>query len=96
LDFVKTIGRLYYDKQDHRNLAKKMSTYFLDHIRTTYKLSTQTLDDTFITALHAKSGYPEEGLKSIINFIKQIDTAQITETPLFNFYKQLELFYLNT
>ena len=28
LDFVKTIGRLYYEKNDHRDLAKKMGIVF--------------------------------------------------------------------
>ncbi len=32
LDFVQTIGRLYYDKKDHKDLSKKMGIYFLDHV----------------------------------------------------------------
>ena len=97
LDFVKTLGRLYYDKRDHKNLAKKMSTYFLDHVRNKYKLSTQTLDDAFVQNLHYKSGYPVEELKLFINFINDLqDLPAISEGQLSNFHKQLELFYQNT
>jgi hypothetical protein len=28
LNFVKTIGRLYYDKKDHKNLVSKMISFF--------------------------------------------------------------------
>ena len=38
LEFVKTIGRLYHDKGDHKNLCRKMSAYFLEHVRNRYKL----------------------------------------------------------
>lgn len=98
LDFVKTIGRLYYDRKDHSNLAKKMSTYFLDHIRSKYKMATQVLDDDFITTLQAKSGYPLAELKPIIRLIEDATKADaaVTEEQLFNFYKHLEHFYQNT
>ena len=48
LDFVKTIGRLYYDKGDHKNLSRKMGAFFLEHVRSRYKLPTGTLNEEFI------------------------------------------------
>ena len=97
LDFVKTIGRLYFDKGDHKNLAKKMGAYFLEHIRSQYKLTTHTIDDDFINAVHHKTAYPLEELKSIVRFIQFVDTAPaISESQLSYFHKQLELFYQNT
>ena len=96
LDFVKTIGRLYYERHDHQNLVKKMSLYFSDHVRNRYKLSTEKLDDDFAMALHQKSTYPLADIKDIINFINQSDEYEITDEQLFHFYKQLEQFYQNT
>ena len=97
LDFVKTIGRLYFDKGDHKNLAKKMGAYFLEHIRNQYKLVTHTVDDDFINAVHHKTGYPLEELKNIVTFIQFSNTAPaVSESQLSNFHKQLELFYQNT
>lgn len=97
LDFVKTIGRLYFDKSDHKNLAKKMSTYFLDHIRTNYKLATHSVDKNFIDTVHHKTGYSIEELKKIVDFISFAETAPaISESQLSHFHKQLELFYQNT
>ncbi|MGE5519038.1 MAG: DUF4350 domain-containing protein [Candidatus Dadabacteria bacterium] len=97
LDFVRTIGMLYYDQKDHRNLAEKMSIYFLDHVRRVYKLPTEDLDDPELAeSLHFKSGYPLHELQNILAFIKNINSATITEAHLSTFYKQLELFYQNT
>lgn len=97
LDFVKTMGRLYYDRKDHKNLAKKMAAYFLEHVRSTYKLSTHTLDDAFIESLQYKSGYERGHLNEIISFIDYLQNDHsVNETQLINFHNQLEAFYQNT
>jgi len=97
LDFVKTLGRLYYDRKDHKNLAIKMAAYFLEHVRSKYKLPTHTLDGSFMQTLHFKSGYPQQEIQQIITSIQNIKTAPaITEWQLSEFHKQLELFYQNT
>jgi hypothetical protein len=97
LDFVKTIGRLYYEKNDHRDLARKMSLYFLDHVRNTYKIPTGTLDDDFIKSLRFKSGYGESELKKIISFISFVDEAPaVSDSQLAEFHKDLEEFYRKT
>lgn len=97
LDFVKTLGRLYYDKRDHKNLAEKMGAYFLEHVRSKYKIATHTLDDEFVKTLQAKSGYPEPELNNIVNEIKGLpNQPAISEEQLADFHKSLELYYQNT
>lgn len=97
LDFVKTLGRLYYDRRDHHNLAVKMAAYFLEHVRSRYKLPTHTLDEEFVQALHFKSGYPEGETRHLVEKIQTIHSINyMTDTELGNFHKQLELFYQNT
>jgi hypothetical protein len=97
LDFVKTLGRLYYDRHDHLDLARKMSVYFLDHVRTIYKIPTNILDTEFIELLQYKSGYSLKELNNIVSFINDLKSKQfISEEQLSQFYKQLESFYQNT
>lgn len=94
LEFVKTIGRLYHDKGDHRNLARKMASYFLEHVRASYKISTGNLDEQFIRSVQYKSGVPDYEIRAIVSFIRFLDeTPVISEVQLRDFYKQLELFY---
>ena len=94
LEFVKTIGRLYHEKRDNKNLGKKMAAYFLEHIRNRYKLSTNQLDDEFITSLGRKTAQPENNIREIISFINNIDeTDEIADEQLADFHKKLEEFY---
>jgi hypothetical protein len=94
LEFVKTIGRLYHDKGDHKNLSRKMSAYFLEHIRTRYKIPTSELDDTFEKNLHFKTGVAQEDINGIVSFIRNLDALHIvTAQQLAWFHKQLESFY---
>lgn len=97
LDFVKTMGRLYYDRRDHQNLAKKMSVYFLEHVRSTYKLPTHSLDEPFIEALQYKSGFSRGDLNEIVSFIQYLQNGgNVNEHQLIHFHNQLESFYQNT
>lgn len=97
LDFVRTMGRLYHNRRDHHNLARKMAIYFLEHVRSVYKLTTHNLDEQFIDTLHFKSGFPKEHLNEIISFIHYVRTnSTVSENQLATFHKQLESFYQNT
>jgi hypothetical protein len=94
LDFVKTIGRLYFDKGDHKNLSSKMAAYFLEHVRNRYKLATNNLNDEFIKSLQFKTGCDEAEIRSIVSFIRYLDEVSvINQTELTNFHKHLESFY---
>lgn len=94
LDFVKTIGRLYYDKGDHLNLSRKMGAYFLEHVRNKYKLPTGLLNDEFVKNLMFKSGVDESEILEIVSFINYLDQSQkINNNQLTSFHRQLESFY---
>lgn len=94
LDFVKIIGRLYFEKRDHHNLALKMVTYFLEHIRTRYFINTSALNDEFIKKLSGKSGYDEEKIKEIVQSIYAIQIAdKISQEQLTKYYQQFQQFY---
>lgn len=96
LDFVKTIGRLYYEKRDNKNLSNKMAAYFLEHVRSRYKLTTVNLDEKFITALQMKSGQPTENINEIVSFINNLNFSEsISDKQVTGFHKQLEDFYKN-
>jgi hypothetical protein len=94
LDFVKTIGRLYYDKGDHRNLCRKMAAYFLEHVRNKYKLPTGNLDDEFVRKLQFKTGIEETEIREIVSFISYLDKGgSVNNKQLTAFHKRLESFY---
>ena len=93
LDFVKTIGRLYYQRKDNKNLASKISTHFLGYVRTTYNMSTSQMNDDFIKRLAFKSGYPVTLVKEVIAEIRKMEDAYvITDEELLAFNDKIDTF----
>ncbi|RYY64107.1 MAG: hypothetical protein EOO12_10580 [Chitinophagaceae bacterium] len=94
LDFVQTVGRLYYDQRDHHDLAVKMIQYFLDHVRQQYKIPTSALDEEFIRRLEARSGYPRAELERLLALIGDIRAlGRASESQLADLHQQLENYY---
>lgn len=94
LEFVTTIGKLYYEKGDHKNLADKLTLYFLDYVRNKYKLSTNELNDAFVQHLSLKTGVSVDELSKLIDTLNTIKLGdRISEQQLLNYHQQLENFY---
>lgn len=96
IEFVKTIGLLYYEKGDHLNLAQKISTYFLDHVRSRYKLFAKDLNKLFIQELSYKSGVRESLVKDIVTRLNYLQSESIiSDVDLILLKKSIEEFYDN-
>ncbi|MBS1597955.1 MAG: hypothetical protein JST75_07000 [Bacteroidetes bacterium] len=94
LDFVKTIGRLYYQQKDNGNLVAKMITHFLDHVRVKFNLATSVLDDDFVDRLAYKSGYDKTEMKTLMDEIKIYQQNPFcSDEELLNLNKKMEAFY---
>jgi hypothetical protein len=74
LEFVRTIGDLYYQHGDHKDIAEKLITYWLEQVRARYWLSTAKLDDAFTEALIRKSGKSAEDVRALVNVIRLIQS----------------------
>lgn len=70
LDFVKTIGRLYFQQGDHDNLARQKIQYFLADLRERYSLNTTVLDKEFTETLARKSGKPTEEINELVQLLR--------------------------
>jgi hypothetical protein len=92
-DFVKTVGRLYFQQKDNQNLAGKMITVFLENIRSAYNLSTSILNDEFARKLAFRTGRPE---KEIIQMIQLIHEARLnpdlSDQELMDLHQQISQF----
>jgi hypothetical protein len=94
LDFVRTIGRLYYQRRDNHNLASKMVTHFQDQARTRYHLAATTLEEGFADRLSYRTGYPKQALAGLVEYMQQLPSkAFVSDEELLDFYRQLEAFY---
>ncbi|HYE55191.1 MAG TPA: hypothetical protein VD996_10120 [Chitinophagaceae bacterium] len=94
LEFVKTIGRLYHQYHDNRNLGLKMTAHLMDHIRTRYNIPTSVIDEKFISTLAYKSGYNAENLNKLMYYAKMMqETPRVSDHDLMVYHKLTEAFY---
>ena len=96
VSFVETVGRLYYNKGAHANLAEKMIQHFLEWVRTNYYLDTSQINEAFGQQLAAKSGKPEAEITALLQRIHEIRLGAMPVTPeyLFQLYRSIQSFYI--
>jgi hypothetical protein len=70
VEFVQTIGNLYFQEGSTSNILGKKIIYFLDRVRHRYYLDTSKLDDNFALKLQSKSGKDKELIDDILTSIR--------------------------
>jgi hypothetical protein len=94
VSYTETIGRLYLQKKDNRNIALKMFTYFLEYVRNHYYLNTQSLNDEFAEALSRKSGVPEARVKHLLQLMDDVDRADnVSDVRLLELHNHLQEYF---
>lgn len=94
VEFVNVVGRVYYQQRDNRDITEKKITYFLEYIRTAYRLKTTTIDQELAEALIIKSGVPAETILELFNIIRSMETrGKVSDSLLINLNKLIENFY---
>ncbi|MES2704445.1 MAG: DUF4350 domain-containing protein [Bacteroidota bacterium] len=97
VSFVETVGRLYYNKGNHSNLAEKMVQQYLEWVRLHYMLNTNLLNDQFIHQLTIRSGEPERTVRALVEMIHEVRlrSVPIDEAYLYQLYNTIQHFYKN-
>jgi hypothetical protein len=96
LQFIQTVGLLYYNKADHKNLAQKMIANFLDVLRNKYHINTQFVNASLATQITQKCSIDSALANELIETIQHIQLQpEITETTLQTLYNTLQNFYKN-
>jgi hypothetical protein len=92
--FTETIGRLYLQKKDNKNIAEKMVTYFNEHVRNTYFLNTNAINGDFITTLSRKSGVDRAKTEALYRAIEHAhNNAVVDDYQLLSLNDQIQNFY---
>ncbi len=94
VEFVDTVGRLYLHGKNHKDIALKKYSYFLDFLRVKYYISIQNFGEQEIKKISEKTGGSEEILNKIFKTAKNIQKAsKISDKQLLNFSNDIENFY---
>lgn len=96
LEFVQTIGRMYYIRKNHKQLAQQKMKLFMHFLGERYQLTASEIDEAFMTKINLKSEIPMELIQSIFHQQSDIEKfASITDEHLIKLHTTLEQFYKN-
>lgn len=99
LEFIETIGRLYFQQQDHKSIIKKQMHLFLAHMRQRYHLVTREMDDRLVERIAVRAKVDRKIVNDIfveynrLNQLMQKPHAEVTAQMLNNFYLLIERFH---
>ncbi len=81
--FTETVGRLYLQHKNNRNIAEKIITYFYEYLRKKYFINTSVINTEFINALSGKSGVPKNETEELFGLISNIQKQEeVTDDDL--------------
>ncbi len=94
LEFVSTIGNLYYERGDHKNMADKQIAFLLDFIRTHYLVRTSAFNEEFYEAVAKKSGHAVYDIRDLFKLIIYINSStMISAEQLMSLNNKIEQFF---
>ena len=96
LQFVETIGSLYYNQKDHKSISEKKITHLLAYLRTKFYLKTTEIDQEFRNDLSNKSGISPQEINDLFDYISFVqNNDSIAENQLITLNEKIENFYRN-
>lgn len=94
LQFVKTIGSLYFNQKNNTDLARKKIIYFKEFLRERYYLSTISLTEEYAVLVSKKSGLPIDMVQSLFEIMELYQTTPaVSDHGLIDLNRRMELFY---
>lgn len=96
VEFTQTIGNLYYNNKEHKDIINKKIKYFLYYVKEHYFMNIEKINTEFSDLLHLKSGVPKEITDKIVSLIQKNQNSDIsTEEDLKLINRTIDLFYKN-
>lgn len=93
LDFVSTVGRLYYGRRDNLNLANKLTRLFRDHIVNRLRLRLDVDEQTLADTISNVSGADILVVNNILRRIAQADSGlEFSDDETVAFHNDILLF----
>lgn len=94
LEFIQTIGRLNFLKNNHKQAVQQQMKLWQTYVRERYQISPKS--EGFVAKLAAKAKFPEERLQKILLINQNIEASTYaSENVLIEFHRLLEDFYKN-
>lgn len=98
LDFLKIVGRVYFRRGDHKDLADKKIRYFFDHLRSRWLVKAGLDADTAtINTIAGKTGFDLDETEAMFEEMRGIQRSRnVTQKQLESLHKTISHFYKET
>lgn len=95
VDFVKTIGNLYLQEGNYKDMAHKKAIYFLNKVRTDLLIDTHPLDEVFWRRIKLKTGTSDQVIQQVIPLLEKAlhPKAPVQESELIQLNQLLNQIY---
>ncbi|MBX2956270.1 MAG: hypothetical protein KF846_08945 [Cyclobacteriaceae bacterium] len=93
VEFVQTIGNLYYQSADHKNIAEKRIAFLLEQLRSKYGINAHQVNEQTLLTIAKRTGHAEEKVRELFKLIGLIQGKnQIAESELKSLNEKLDQF----
>lgn len=94
LEFIETMGLLYFEKKDNRNLADKMISQFSEYLRLRFYILPKNFSNENLPLIVSKTNKQPEEIKALMAHIKEVQQIQqISDQELLILNQQIQQFY---
>jgi len=91
--FAETVGRLYLQQKNNRNISLKIITYFYEYLRKKYFINTGAINKEFVISVSGKSGVSRIETEELFELIGKIQEQEnVTDEELFELNQKIEIF----
>lgn len=97
IEFAQVVSSVYYQQRDNRDILAKQYLYFMEQVRSTYRMDTHEVNPAFMQQLSARSGVDEAVLLKILQGMDQVRNGKpIDDKTLVSHHRHLKDFYQST
>ena len=94
LQFVQTVGNLYFEKKANHSIAMKRLNFFSERLNREYYIAIHVSDKHWVDIVSAKTGVEKALINGILAEIRNIQSKKmLTVHELMRFSKLLDDFY---
>src|SRR5690606_19951764 len=94
IEFAQVVSSVYFQRRDNRDILAKQYRYFLEHVRTAYRINPHEIDENFMQYLSQRSGVDVSILLNILRGMNDLQRDEaIDDRTLVSHHRHLERFY---
>jgi len=94
LDFVNTVGGVYYNRRDNKNIALKKINYLMEFLRNKLFISSSLPGDEMVKTVAHKTGIPEREVEELFRQINRVpEVDELDDASLMSLSTSIDDFY---